>query len=130
MRVLKVDDDRTADRAGGYFEQNKYTLLRKDGTKQKITDGDLADQLHPLDILFLKKTYDDDKGNNKHVRRALNSISKAGVKLFEMVAFTDFDLCINYDNIHQKKFHIPPPDTFIPKELEKQARTGDILEQT
>ncbi|MFS7969023.1 hypothetical protein Hanom_Chr09g00804301 [Helianthus anomalus] len=62
-RVLKVDDDVTPDGFGGKYEQNKYTLLRKYGTKQKITDGDLADQVHPVDIITLKNIYDQDKGN-------------------------------------------------------------------
>ncbi|MFS7934706.1 hypothetical protein Hanom_Chr05g00394871 [Helianthus anomalus] len=78
----------------------------------------------------MKKIYDEDKGNTKVFRRALNSISKAGIKLFERVALSDFDQCINYDHVHQKKVHVPPPDTSIPKELEKEARTGVILEQT
>ncbi|KAJ0512122.1 hypothetical protein HanIR_Chr11g0559681 [Helianthus annuus] len=129
VRVLKVDADITSDGAGGHYEQNKYTLLRKDGTEERLTDGDLADKLHPMDILFLKKIYDEDKGNTKVIRRALNNISKAAIKLFQRIALSDFALFINYDYVHQKKVHIPPPDTSIPKELEKEARTGVILEQ-
>ncbi|MFS7969018.1 hypothetical protein Hanom_Chr09g00804251 [Helianthus anomalus] len=128
-RVLKVDANVTPDGFGGKYEQNRYTLLRKDNTEQRITDGNLADQLHPMDIIILKKIYSQDKGNNRFVRRALDSMSKAGVKLFKRVALSDFDLCINYDHIHQKKVHIPPPDTSIPAELEKEARIGVIFEQ-
>ncbi|MFS8001365.1 hypothetical protein Hanom_Chr13g01189551 [Helianthus anomalus] len=127
--VLKVDAQTAPDRMGGNHEQNKYTLLRKDGSEQKITDGGLADLLHPLDIITLKKIYDQDKGNTRFVRRALYSLSKARVKLFERAALSDFDLCINFDYVHKKKVHIPPPDTSIPAELEEEARTGVIFEK-
>ncbi|MFS7995460.1 hypothetical protein Hanom_Chr12g01118161 [Helianthus anomalus] len=120
VRVLKVDADVTPNGFGGKYEQNRYTFRRKDGSEQKITYRDLADQLHPMDLITLKKIYDQDKGNNRFVRRALDSISKAGVKLFEKVALSDFDMCINYDNIHQKKVHILPPDTSIPESWKRK----------
>ncbi|MFS7936161.1 hypothetical protein Hanom_Chr05g00412181 [Helianthus anomalus] len=82
-----------------------------------------------MDILFLKKIFYEDKRNNKVVRKALNNNSKVRIKLFERIALFDFDLCINYDYVHQKVVHIPPPNTSIPKELEKEAITGVILEQ-
>ncbi|MFS8034288.1 hypothetical protein Hanom_Chr17g01579401 [Helianthus anomalus] len=63
-RVVKVDEQKMgADGMGGHYLENSYTLLRQDGTEQKITDGDLADQLHPLDILFLKNHYEAERGN-------------------------------------------------------------------
>ncbi|MFS7938435.1 hypothetical protein Hanom_Chr05g00439681 [Helianthus anomalus] len=112
-RVLKVDAHSTPD----------------DGSGQRITDGDLADLLHPVDIITLNRIYDKDKGNNKFVRRALDIMSKAGVKLFERATLSDFDLCINFDHVHKKNVHIPPPDTSIHTELEKEARTRVIFEQ-
>ncbi|MFS8024029.1 hypothetical protein Hanom_Chr16g01458451 [Helianthus anomalus] len=84
----------------GHYVQNKYILLRQDVTEQKIIDGDLADQLHPSDILFMKNHYEKERCNNQFVRRALKRISKAGIKLFERITFADFDLCINYDYVH------------------------------
>ncbi|MFS8005174.1 hypothetical protein Hanom_Chr13g01234291 [Helianthus anomalus] len=126
VRLLKVDPNATPDRVGGIHEQNKYTLLRKDGSEQKITDGDL---FHPLDIIMLKKTYDQDKGNTRFIRRSLHSLTKAGVKLFERVALSDFDLCINFDYVHSKKVHLPPPNTSITAELEEDAKTGVIFEK-
>ncbi|MFS7936201.1 hypothetical protein Hanom_Chr05g00412711 [Helianthus anomalus] len=99
---MKVDEQKIgSDGVGGHFVQNRNTLLRQDGSKQKVTDGDLADKLHPLDILFMKKEYEKEKGNTQFYRRALKSISKAGIKLFERIAFADFDLCINYDYVYQ-----------------------------
>ncbi|MFS7907204.1 hypothetical protein Hanom_Chr01g00068551 [Helianthus anomalus] len=95
---------------------------------RRITDGDLADQLHPLDILFMKNHYEKEKGNNRFMRRAPRSITKAGIKLFERIAFVDFNLCINYDCVHQKKVHLPPLDTSIPLELKDHTRTRDIFE--
>ncbi|MFS8034616.1 hypothetical protein Hanom_Chr17g01583221 [Helianthus anomalus] len=85
---------------GGHYVQNKYILLRQDGTEQKVTDGDLADHLHPLDILLMRNHYEKERGNNQFVRRALKNISKAGIKLFERIVFADFDLYINYDYVH------------------------------
>ncbi|MFS7963213.1 hypothetical protein Hanom_Chr08g00735421 [Helianthus anomalus] len=67
--------------------------------------------------------------NIRFVRRALNSLSKAGVKLFERATLSDFDLCINFDYVHKKKVHIPPPDKSIHAEHEEETRTGVILEQ-
>ncbi|MFS7934705.1 hypothetical protein Hanom_Chr05g00394861 [Helianthus anomalus] len=52
VRVLKVDVDVTSDGVGGHYEQNRYTLLRKDGTEERITDGNLVDKLHLVDILL------------------------------------------------------------------------------
>ncbi|MFS8021340.1 hypothetical protein Hanom_Chr16g01426271 [Helianthus anomalus] len=72
-----------------------------------------------MDILFLKKIYDEDKGNTKVVRRALNSISKSGINLFERVALFDFDLSINYEHAHQKNVCVPPPDTSTPQRAGK-----------
>ncbi|MFS7989589.1 hypothetical protein Hanom_Chr11g01048721 [Helianthus anomalus] len=89
-RVLKVDAHSTPDGLGGKYEQNKYILPRRDGSEKRITDGDLADLLHLVDIITLKKIYDQDKRNNIFVTRALDIMSKAGVKLFERVALSDF----------------------------------------
>ncbi|MFS7904101.1 hypothetical protein Hanom_Chr01g00032031 [Helianthus anomalus] len=128
-RVIKLDAQATPDIMGGIHEQNKYTLLGKDGNEQRITDGDLADLLHPMDIITLKRINDQDKGNTRFVRRAIDSLSKAGVKLFEKAALSDFDLCINFDYVHKKKVHIPLPDTSIPAEVEEETRTSVIFEQ-
>ncbi|MFS7937969.1 hypothetical protein Hanom_Chr05g00434071 [Helianthus anomalus] len=73
---------------------------------------------------MLKKTFDEEKGNTRVIRRALDSLSKAGRKLFTRIALTDFDLFINYDYVINKKLLMPPPDTIIPIELQKEARTG------
>ncbi|MFS7953686.1 hypothetical protein Hanom_Chr07g00621551 [Helianthus anomalus] len=77
---------------------------------------------------MLKKIYDQDMGNIRFIRRALHNLIKVGVNLFERVALSDFDLCTNYDYIHRKKVHSPPPDTSILAELEEEARTGVIFE--
>ncbi|MFS7934863.1 hypothetical protein Hanom_Chr05g00396651 [Helianthus anomalus] len=127
---MKVDQKNIGtDGAGGtYVHNNKYTLLRENGTEEKVTDGDLVDKLHPLDILFMKDFYEKEKGNTQFIRRALKSISNAGIKLFERVAFSEFDLCINYDYVHNKKVYLTAPDTSISSELIEDARSKDIIE--
>ncbi|MFS7988234.1 hypothetical protein Hanom_Chr11g01032271 [Helianthus anomalus] len=126
---MKVDEVKIGtDGVGGTYLQNRYTLLRENGAEEKVTDGDLADKLHPLDILFTKDHYEKEKGNTKEIRRALKSISNAGVKLFERIAFSDFDLCINYDYVHNKKVYLSAPSTTISSKLIEDARSGDIIE--
>ncbi|MFS7918206.1 hypothetical protein Hanom_Chr03g00198111 [Helianthus anomalus] len=103
-RILKVDEVKVAtDDIGGTIVQNRYTLLRENGEEQKVSDEEIADKLHPLDILFMKDVYEMEKRNTKEVRRALKSISKAGILLFKRMAFSDFYLCINYEHVHNKK---------------------------
>ncbi|MFS7949523.1 hypothetical protein Hanom_Chr06g00572571 [Helianthus anomalus] len=109
-------------------QSNRYTLLREDGAEEKGTDGDLADKLHALDILSMKDYCEKEKGNTQFIRRALTSISKVGIKLFERIAFSDFDLCINCDYVYNKKVYLTAPDTTIPSELIEEARSGDIIE--
>ncbi|MFS7988153.1 hypothetical protein Hanom_Chr11g01031271 [Helianthus anomalus] len=41
-------------RVMGTYEQNKYTLLRADGTPTTVTDGDLTDEIYPLSIIKMK----------------------------------------------------------------------------
>ena len=130
-RILKVDEVKSAtDDIGGTYVQNRYTLQRENGDEQKVTDEEIADQLHPLDILFMKDHYEKEKKNNQEVRRALNGISKAGILLFERMAFSDFDLCINYEHVHNKKVYFRSPKTKVPSEILDDARSGDIIMQT
>ncbi|MFS7913373.1 hypothetical protein Hanom_Chr02g00141081 [Helianthus anomalus] len=114
------------DGMGAHYVQTRYTLLRLNGTEQKITHGDLADQLHPLDILFMKNHYENEIGNKQFLRKPLKSIAKARITLFGTIAFADFDLSINYDYVHQKKVHLPPPGISIPLELKDHARTREM----
>ncbi|XP_021996160.1 uncharacterized protein LOC110893357 [Helianthus annuus] len=130
-RILKVEEVKVAtDDIGGTFVQNRYTLQREKGDEQKVTDEEIADQLHPLDILFMKDNYEKEKKNNQEVRRALNGISKAGILLLERMAFSDFDLCINYEHVHNKKVYFRSPKTKVPSEILDDARSGDIIMQT
>ncbi|MFS7947329.1 hypothetical protein Hanom_Chr06g00547071 [Helianthus anomalus] len=127
-RILKVDTFATQDGIVGYHEQNKYILMRRDGTKEVVKDGELAYRLHLVDITMMKRSFDKEKGNTKSIRRALHSLSEAGIKLFKRITLTDFDLCINHELINQRKVPMSSPDTSIPPELEREARTGVIFE--
>ncbi|KAJ0702587.1 hypothetical protein HanPI659440_Chr14g0541391 [Helianthus annuus] len=127
VRIRKVDTFATTYRVLGYHEQNKYTLVRRDRNEEVIIDGDLANKLHPIDITIMKKTFNKEKGNTKFIRRALHNLSQAGVKLFTRVTLTDFDLCINYELINNRKVHMSSLDTSIPSELEREARTRVIF---
>ncbi|MFS7976781.1 hypothetical protein Hanom_Chr10g00896411 [Helianthus anomalus] len=128
-RIMKVDEVKIrTDGVGGTYLQNRYTLLRENGEQDKVTDEDIADRLHPLDILFMKDHYEKEKKNTKEIRRALKGILNAGIKMFERVAFSEFDLCINYDYVHNKKVYLSAPDTSIPSELIENARSRDIIE--
>ncbi|MFS7928758.1 hypothetical protein Hanom_Chr04g00324511 [Helianthus anomalus] len=77
---------------------------------------------------MLKRSFDKEKGNTKFIRRALHSLSEAGIKLFKRIALIDFDLCINHELINQRKVLMSSPDTSIPPKLEREARTGVIFE--
>ncbi|MFS7921279.1 hypothetical protein Hanom_Chr03g00234941 [Helianthus anomalus] len=90
------------------YEQNKYTLVRKDGTTATVTDANLADQVHPQNIVKMKQIIDQQKGNTMYIRRALHSIKEAGRKLYHRPTLADFDLCINFE--YSKKVHTPPPN--------------------
>ncbi|MFS7918787.1 hypothetical protein Hanom_Chr03g00205261 [Helianthus anomalus] len=78
----------------GTYEQNKYTLLRRDGTTTNVTDGDLADQIHPMSLVKMKQIIDQENGNTIHIRRALHKIKEAEKKIYQRAALADFDLCI------------------------------------
>ncbi|MFS8024034.1 hypothetical protein Hanom_Chr16g01458501 [Helianthus anomalus] len=110
----------------GTYEQNKYTLVRKDGNTTTVTDGDLADQIHPLSIVKLKQIIDQQKGNTIHIRRALHSIKEAGKKIYHIAALADFDLCINFE--YNRKVQTPPPNTTIPAKIMSKARTRAIFD--
>ncbi|MFS7930041.1 hypothetical protein Hanom_Chr04g00339491 [Helianthus anomalus] len=87
-RSSKVDEVKVGiDGIGGTYVQNRYTLLRENGEEEKVIDEEIADKLHPLDILFMKDQYEKERKNNKEARRALKGISKAGIQLFERMAF-------------------------------------------
>ncbi|MFS7917909.1 hypothetical protein Hanom_Chr03g00194741 [Helianthus anomalus] len=90
----------------GTYEQNMYFLIRKDGSITTVVDADLADELHPLDIIKMKQLVDKEKGNTKYKRRAIN-IYKAGRKLYQRAALADFDMCMSFE--YNKKLHTPPP---------------------
>ncbi|XP_035840341.1 early endosome antigen 1-like [Helianthus annuus] len=69
-RFLKVEEMKVAtDDIGGTFVQNRYTLQREKGDEQKVTDEELADELHPLDILFMKDNYEKEKKNNQETSK-------------------------------------------------------------
>ncbi|MFS7953020.1 hypothetical protein Hanom_Chr07g00613761 [Helianthus anomalus] len=101
-------------------------MLRKDGTTTTVTDGDLADQIHPLNIVKMKEITDQQKGNIVHIRRALHSIKEAGKKIYQRATLADFDLCINFE--YNRKVQTPPPNNTIPAEILFKARTRAIFE--
>ncbi|MFS7996836.1 hypothetical protein Hanom_Chr12g01134491 [Helianthus anomalus] len=76
----------------------------------------------------MKDHYEKEKKNIKEIRRALKNISNAGIKLFERMAFSDFDLCVNYVYVHNRKVYLSAPKTSIPSELVEDARSGYIIE--
>ncbi|MFS7997890.1 hypothetical protein Hanom_Chr12g01147321 [Helianthus anomalus] len=106
--------------------QNKYTLIRKDNSDTIVTDGNLADDLHPMSLVKLKHLIDNDRSSAVVIRRALDSIKKEGEKLYQMAALTDFDLCINFE--YSKKVLVPPPNNTIPAEIPlNKVRIGAIF---
>ncbi|MFS7928968.1 hypothetical protein Hanom_Chr04g00327021 [Helianthus anomalus] len=63
VRIRKVDIFATTNGVLGYHEQHKYTFVRRDGTEEVVKDGELADRLHLVDIIMMKKTFNKEKGN-------------------------------------------------------------------
>ncbi|MFS7962166.1 hypothetical protein Hanom_Chr08g00723461 [Helianthus anomalus] len=81
-RIKKVDQETIGfDGAGGNYVQKKYTLLRENGAEEKLTDGDLTDKLHPLDIMFMKNFYEKRKREHsvyqKSIERHIKSRNEA-----------------------------------------------------
>ncbi|KAF5794716.1 hypothetical protein HanXRQr2_Chr08g0331281 [Helianthus annuus] len=112
----------------GTYGQNKYTLIREDRSETIVTDGDMADDIHPLGLVKLKQIIDKDKSNSVVIRRALDSIKNAGEKLYQRAALTDFDLCINFE--YSNKVLTPPPNKTIPAEIPpNKVRTGAIFDK-
>ncbi|MFS7963048.1 hypothetical protein Hanom_Chr08g00733581 [Helianthus anomalus] len=50
-----------------------------------------------MSLVKLKQLIDNDRSSAVVIRRALDSIKRAREKLYQMVALTDFDLCINFE---------------------------------
>ncbi|MFS7936055.1 hypothetical protein Hanom_Chr05g00410921 [Helianthus anomalus] len=126
IEIGKVSTQSHAGRVMGTYEQNKYTMIRKDGRITAVLDANLADELHPLDIIKMKQIVDQEKGNTKYNRRVIHSISEAGRKNYQRAAMADFDLCITFE--YSMKVHIPPPNTTVPAEVMSKARTRSIFE--
>ncbi|MFS7888757.1 hypothetical protein Hanom_Chr00s000002g01598821 [Helianthus anomalus] len=126
VSIEKITTKRHQGKIMGTYEQNRYTLIRKDGCTTTILDADLADELHPLDIVKMKQIIDQAKGNIKYNRRALHSIIEVGRKAYQRAALADFDLCINFE--YSKKVHIPLSNNTIPAEIISKARSGSIFE--
>ncbi|MFS7953040.1 hypothetical protein Hanom_Chr07g00613961 [Helianthus anomalus] len=127
--IVSIEKIITINVAGGILGtggQNKYTLIRKDNSDTIITDGDLADELHPMSLVKLKQLIDNDRSSAVVIRRALDSIKKVGEKLYQRAALTDFDLCINFE--YSNKVLTPPPNNSIPTEFPlNKVRTGAIF---
>ncbi|MFS7967235.1 hypothetical protein Hanom_Chr09g00783411 [Helianthus anomalus] len=86
----------------GYHNQNKYSVVRDNDDEQILTDVDLADELHPIDLIKLRKTHEEDKSHNRIV------FTRNGIKVFTRIAISDFDLCINFDHVVKGKLFISP----------------------
>ncbi|MFS7913381.1 hypothetical protein Hanom_Chr02g00141171 [Helianthus anomalus] len=86
-----------------------------------MTDGDLVDRIYSIDLTMLKKSFDQEKGNTRFIRRALHSLSKAGEKMFIRIALTDFDIRINYDQVTNRKVLMEKP---------RRSQAGVIFEET
>ncbi|MFS7913335.1 hypothetical protein Hanom_Chr02g00140641 [Helianthus anomalus] len=116
--IVYIEKIITIKAAGGILGtggQNKYTLIRKDNNDTIVTDGDLVDDLHPMSLVKLKQLIDNDRSSAVVIRRALDSIKKAGEKLYKRVALTDFDMCINFE--YNNKVLTPPPNNSIPAKI-------------
>ncbi|MFS7978267.1 putative AH/BAR domain superfamily protein [Helianthus anomalus] len=129
--IVSIQKIITINASGGVLGtdgQNKYILIRKDRSSEKVTDGDLADDIHPLGRVKMKQIIDKEKSVSVVIRRALDSIKSAGEKLYKRAALADFDLCINFE--YNNKVQIPPPNNTIPAEIpSKQVRTGTIFDK-
>ncbi|MFS7975817.1 hypothetical protein Hanom_Chr10g00885151 [Helianthus anomalus] len=127
VSVERIDTFTTGGGILGNEGQNKYTLIKKDKNIQKVTDADLDDDVHPMDIVKMKNIIDEFKGNPVVIRRALDSLKCEGAKVYKRAALADFDLCINFE--YSTKVLIPPPNTSIPAEIpSKLVRTGTIFD--
>ncbi|MFS7928636.1 hypothetical protein Hanom_Chr04g00323071 [Helianthus anomalus] len=103
-------------------------LAMEDGTPTTVTDGDLADDIHPLSIIKLKQLIDKEKSNTIQIRRALDNIKDVGMKIYQRAALAYYDLCVNFE--YSSKVLTPPPDNTIPAEiLLSKARTGSIFDK-
>ncbi|MFS8019138.1 hypothetical protein Hanom_Chr15g01400311 [Helianthus anomalus] len=78
VEIGKISTESHQGEVMGTYEQNKYTLIRKYGSTTTVLDANLADQLHPLDIIKMKHIIDQEKGNTRYNRRALYNISEGG----------------------------------------------------
>ncbi|MFS8024394.1 hypothetical protein Hanom_Chr16g01462721 [Helianthus anomalus] len=90
--IVSIEKIITINAAGGILgtgAHNKYTLIRKYNSNTIVTDGDLADDLHPISLVKLKQLIDNDRSSAVVIRRALDSIKKAGEELYQRVALTD-----------------------------------------
>ncbi|MFS7938050.1 hypothetical protein Hanom_Chr05g00434911 [Helianthus anomalus] len=116
--TVSIEKIITINAAGGVLGtggQHKYTLIRKDNSDTIVTDGDPADDLHPMSLVKLKQLIDNDRSSAVVIRIALDNIKKAGEKLYQRAALTDFDLCINFE--YSKSVLVVPPNNTIPAEI-------------
>ncbi|MFS8024400.1 hypothetical protein Hanom_Chr16g01462781 [Helianthus anomalus] len=129
--IVSIEKIITINAAGGILgigAHNKYTLIRKYNNITIVTNGDLADDIHPMSLVKWKQLIDNDKSSAVVIRRALDSIKKAGEELYQRAALTDFDLCINFE--YSKKVLTPPPNNTIPAEIPpNKVRTGAIFDK-
>ncbi|MFS8006836.1 hypothetical protein Hanom_Chr14g01253811 [Helianthus anomalus] len=67
VSIEKISTVSYQGRVMGTYEQNKYTLVRVDGTPTTVTDGNLADDIHQLSLIKMKQIIDQEKGNTVHI---------------------------------------------------------------
>ncbi|MFS7997945.1 hypothetical protein Hanom_Chr12g01147951 [Helianthus anomalus] len=129
--IVSIDRIGTINNQGsvlGTYGQNKYTLIREDRTPTIVTDGNLADDIHPLGLVKLKQLINKDKSNSVVIRRALDSIKNTGEKIYQRATLTNIDLCINFE--YNSKVLTPPPNKTIPAEIPiSKVRTGAIFDK-
>ncbi|MFS8002348.1 hypothetical protein Hanom_Chr13g01201041 [Helianthus anomalus] len=62
--IVSIEKIITINASGGVLGidgQNKYTLIKKDKREEKVTNGDLADDIHPLGLVKMKQIIDKEK---------------------------------------------------------------------